>query len=276
MMDENTLARIAISLFSNSGDKLWPTGELTLEQAVQLVLPESGEGKLMKATESAVAEMNRLGIIPITPQSHWWPSSMDDLVYPPVDLYAMGHPDLLLGDDVISIVGARAATGYGEHVTMELGVGLVDRGHTVVSGGAYGIDSMAHRSVVASEGKTIAVLANGLDRLHPSGNDALLRRISEVGLLLSELPPGLPPTKYRFLQRNRIIAALGRVTVVVEAGWRSGSLNTATHARALQRPIGAFPGPVTSVTSAGCHRIIRDGWATLVTNTEEVLDLIVP
>jgi DNA processing protein len=132
---------------------------------------------------------------------------------------------------------------------------------------------MAHRAALASHGITAAFLAGGVDRFYPSGHDALLTRIVEEGAVLSELPCGQPPTKWRFLQRNRLIAAASQATVVVEAGWRSGSLNTAGHAAEIGRPIGAIPGPVNSAASAGCHRLIRDYGATLVTSADDVAEL---
>jgi DNA processing protein len=171
------------------------------------------------------------------------------------------------------VVGGRAATGYGEHVAMELAAGLTERVYSIVSGAAYGIDGMAHRATLATHGDTIAVLAGGVDRFYPAGHDTLLQRIVEEGVVVSELPPGSPPTKWRLIERNRIIAGLCSVTVVVEAGWRSGSLNTAGHAHALGRKLAAVPGPVTSAASAGCHRLIRDFDATLVTNAEEIAEL---
>jgi DNA processing protein len=133
---------------------------------------------------------------------------------------------------------------------------------------------MAHRAALASHGLTVAFLAGGVDRFYPNGHDALLTRIVDEGAVISELPCGQPPTKWRFLQRNRLIAAASQATVVVEAGWRSGSLNTAGHAAALGRPLGAVPGPVTSAASAGCHRLIRDYDATLVTNPDEMAELL--
>ena len=152
--------------------------------------------------------------------------------------------------------------------------GLVDRGVCIVSGAAYGIDGMAHRSALASGGATIAFLAGGVDRFYPSGHDALLHRIVASGAVISELPCGASPTKWRFLQRNRLIAAASAATVVIEAGWRSGSLNTAGHASALGRPLGVVPGPVTSASSAGCHRLLRETDAILVTNAAEMAELI--
>jgi len=120
----------------------------------------------------------------------------------------------------------------------------------------------------------VAILAGGVDRFYPSGHDALLARIVESGAVVSELPCGSPPTKWRFLQRNRLIAAASQATIVLEAGWRSGSLNTAGHAASLGRPIGAMPGPVTSAASAGCHRLIREFAATLVTSAAEMAELV--
>jgi DNA processing protein len=176
-------------------------------------------------------------------------------------------------DRSIAIVGARAATGYGEHVTIELAAGLVDRGYAIVSGAAYGVDGAAHRAALASRGTTLAFLAGGLDRFYPAGNEALITRITERGAAISEVPCGVAPTKWRFLQRNRLIAASSLATVVVEAGARSGSLNTAGHAAALGRPLGAVPGPVTSSASAGCHRLLREYDAVCVTTAAEVAEL---
>jgi DNA processing protein len=227
--------------------------------------------------EQAVADTARLAARVIIPGDAAWPEGLADLgVQQPVALWARGNPDLLTQSITrrVAIVGARAATGYGEHVTMELAAGLADREYTIVSGAGYVIDGMAHRATLASHGNTIAVLAGGVDRFYPAGHDTLLHRITEEGLVLSELPPGASPTRARFLQRNRIIAALCAVTVVVEAGWRSGSLTTAHHAHTLGRKVAAVPGPVTSAVSAGCHHLIRNSSATLVTNADEIAELI--
>lgn len=224
---------------------------------------------------TALRQAARLSVRLLVPGDSAWPAGLGDLgSHAPLALWLRGHESTLAGaDSAIALVGARAATGYGEHVTMEASAGLVDRGYTIVSGAAYGIDGMAHRAALASSGQTIAFLAGGVDRFYPSGHDALLTRIVEAGAVLSELPCGSPPTKWRFLQRNRLIAAVSRATVVLEAGWRSGSLNTAGHAAALGRPLGAVPGPVTSAASAGCHRLIRDFDATCVTNADEMAEL---
>lgn len=212
----------------------------------------------------------------LTPNHELWPEGLNDLgFHAPHALWVRGAPQFLSTLALsVALVGARASTGYGEHVTMEAAAGLVDRGVTVVSGAAYGIDGMAHRSALASGGTTIAFLAGGVDRFYPSGHDALLHRIVASGAVVSELPCGSSPTKWRFLQRNRLIAAASAATVVIEAGWRSGSLNTAGHASALGRPLGVVPGPVTSASSAGCHRLLRETDAILVTNAAEMVELI--
>jgi DNA processing protein len=172
-----------------------------------------------------------------------------------------------------SIVGTRAATPYGEHVAADLAAGLAERDVAVVSGGAYGIDGAAHRATLAADGLTVAVLAGGIDVPYPAGHTALLRRIADDGLIVSEYPPGVRPARYRFLTRNRLVAALSGATVVVEAGLRSGAANTAAWARALGRPVCAVPGPVTSSASVGCHVLVRGG-AELITRAEEVVELV--
>jgi DNA processing protein len=217
----------------------------------------------------------RFGAQLVVPGDSAWPAGFDDLGdCAPFALWVRGRRESLLElDRSIALVGARAATGYGEHVTVEAASGLVDRGYAIVSGAAYGIDGAAHRAALASRGTTIAFLAGGLDRFYPSGHEALLTRIIEAGAAVSEVPCGTAPTKWRFLQRNRLIAAASRAVVVVEAGWRSGSLNTAAHAAALGRPLGAVPGPVTSSASAGCHRMLREFSAICVTNADEMAEL---
>ena len=173
----------------------------------------------------------------------------------------------------VAIVGTRACTAYGEHVAADLAAGLVERDVTVVSGGAYGIDGAAHRATLATDGFTVAVLAGGIDIPYPSGHAALLHRIGQDGLVVSEYPPGVRPARHRFLTRNRLVAALSGATVVVEAGARSGAANTAAWARGLGRPVCAVPGPITSAASVGCHALLRDE-ANLVTRAADVVELI--
>ena len=224
----------------------------------------------------ALRQAARFGARLLIPGDADWPTGVDELgEHRPSALWLRGDSSLLGRlDRSVAIVGARAATGYGEHVTVEASSGLVDRGFTIVSGAAYGIDGIAHRAALASSGATVAFLAGGVDRFYPSGHEALLTRIVERGVVVSEVPCGTAPTKWRFLQRNRLIAAASRATVVVEAGWRSGSLNTAGHAASLGRPIGAVPGPVTSAASAGCHRMLRDFTAVCVTTPDEMAELV--
>lgn len=242
-----------------------------LQQALDRWMPRLNSGAALIALRQA----SRVGAALRIPSDELWPAGLDDLqIHAPLALWTRGTTTALRAlTRSIALVGARAATGYGEHVTMESSAGLVDRGYAIVSGAAYGIDGMAHRAALASKGHTVAFLAGGVDRFYPSGHDALLTRIVESGAVVSELPPGSPPTKWRFLQRNRLIAAASLATVVVEAGWRSGSLNTAHHAGSLGRPVGAVPGPVTSAASSGCHRLMREGAAICVTTADEMAEL---
>ena len=229
-------------------------------------------GNIVAQLEAAA----RVGAVVVTPGDDVWPSGVSELGnHAPHALWLRGNRSTLeRAGRAIAIVGARASTGYGEHVTMELVSGLVRKQFAIVSGAAYGIDGMAHRAALAEEGDTIAVLAGGIDRLYPSGHDALLQRIIATGAVVTEMPPGFSPTKWRFLQRNRLIAAMCQATVVVEAGWRSGSLNTAHHAIELGRPLGVVPGPVTSASSAGCHRLLREEPCTCVTSADEAAELV--
>lgn len=260
--------RVRAAITSADGDE---TGE-DIAAALGRWQPRLVSGPAVTALRMAARIDARLRI----PGDPGWPDGLADLGdHAPLALWVRGNDSTLAAaDNSIALVGARAATGYGEHVTMEASAGLVDRGLAIISGAAYGIDGMAHRAALASSGQTMAILAGGVDRFYPSGHDALLTRIVEAGVVVSELPCGAAPTKWRFLQRNRLIAAVSQATVVLEAGWRSGSLNTAGHAAALGRPLGAVPGPVTSAASAGCHRLIRDFGATCVTNPDEMAELM--
>jgi len=242
-----------------------------LDDAIARWVPRLSQSDALLALRQA----GRFAAQLVVPGDPDWPSALDDLgEFAPLALWLRGHREALKAlDRSIAIIGARAATGYGEHVTIELAAGLADRGYAIVSGAAYGIDGAAHRSALASRGTTLAFLAGGLDRFYPSGHEALLTRIIHQGAAIAEVPCGVAPTKWRFLQRNRLIAAASRATVVVEAGFRSGSLNTAGHAAALGRPLAAVPGPITSAASAGCHRLLREYDAVCVTTAEEIAEL---
>jgi len=228
------------------------------------------------AVQDALEVARRSGISVITPEDAQWPAALTDLGHhAPLLLWVRGDVDTLSRlSPSIALVGARAATGYGEHIAIEMAAELVGRGVSIVSGAAYGIDGAAHRAALAAGGITVALLAGGVDRPYPAGHANLIERIAGSGAVVSEVPCATTPTKWRFLQRNRLIAALADATVVVEAGWRSGSLNTAGHAAALSRPLGAVPGPVTSAASAGCHRLLREFDARCVTNADEALELL--
>lgn len=232
-------------------------------------LPRRSSVDVERSLEAAA----RCGARLLIPGDHDWPPGVDGLDrHAPVLLWSRGDASLL-GRRGVAIVGARAATGYGEHVAMEFAAGLAARDVVVFSGGAYGIDGMAHRAALASGGATVAVLAGGIDRFYPAGHEALLRRVAGEGAVVSEAPCGAAPTRWRFLQRNRLIAAMADAVVVVEAGRRSGSLNTAAHAFDLGRPVGVVPGPITSASSAGCHRLLRERPAEVVTTPGEIMQL---
>ncbi|WP_334173169.1 DNA-processing protein DprA [Sinomonas sp.] len=216
----------------------------------------------------------------VIPEDPEWPDGFEDLgEQAPHGLWVRGEDQLPSHRSAVALVGSRNATNYGLSVAGEISKGLVDRGVTVVSGGAYGIDAQAHRAALATEGTglpTVAVMAGGLDRYYPSGNEELLREVARRGLLVSELPPGGAPTRHRFLRRNRLIAALAAVTVVVEAQWRSGARSTAHHAADMGRIVAAVPGSIYSASSAGCHRLLRDGVAVCVTDVQEAYELLAP
>lgn len=211
----------------------------------------------------------------VCPGSAEWPSQLDDLGDArPVGLWVRGRPSLRTWAlRSVAVVGARACTPYGVHMAQSLAGELAERGWVVVSGAAYGIDGAAHRGALAAGGATAAVLACGVDVPYPRGHAGLLGRIAAQGLLLGELPPGSHPTPSRFVLRNRVIAALTRGTVVVEAAHRSGSLVTARRAQALGRITMGIPGPATSGLSAGVHELLR-GEASLVTDAAEVVELV--
>jgi DNA processing protein len=237
-------------------------------------------GEMLERTE-------RIGARIVTPYDDEWPVQLEDLnrvgrdqgtrldidVRPPVCLWLRGRPPLAeVTERSVAVVGARASTAYGNQVAADLSYGLAERGWCVVSGGAYGIDAQAHRGALTAGGCTVVVLACGVDRTYPMAHANLFERVSEDGLLLSEWPPGADPHRYRFLIRNRVIAAMTRGTVVVEASARSGARQTAGRAEMLGRAVMAVPGPVTSAMSVGTHQILRGLGARLVTDAAEVIE----
>ncbi|MCK8681795.1 DNA-processing protein DprA [Streptomyces lichenis] len=221
---------------------------------------------------AAMASHGGRFVIPGDPE---WPSQLDDLgPARPIGLWVRGGPDLRhWALRSVALVGARGCTPYGAHTATTLAAGLAERGWVVVSGAAYGIDGAAHRGALAAGGATIAVLACGTDVAYPRGHAELLGRIVRQGLVIGELPPGAHPTRSRFVLRNRVIAALTRGTVVIEAAHRSGSLVTARAAQRMGRHTMGVPGPVTSACSGGVHQLLRGG-AVLVTDAPDVIELV--
>jgi len=302
LMEPQDVAGLALVQVAGAVDALGiATGELRagpeLEREITALLADSGattswagmEAALKRwqpripdlAPERDLATMARLGGRLIIPSDELWPAQLSDLgIQEPLCLWWRGQEQPLPAVDTsIALVGSRDSTSYGASVTGDLAYSLAQRGFTVVSGGAYGIDAHAHRAALAGGAgavPTIAVMAGGVDRFYPSGNEDLLRAVCNQGAVLAEVPPGSAPTRYRFLQRNRLIAALSAVTVVVEARWRSGALNTAHHAESRGRAVGAVPGSVHSANSAGCHRLLRDGGAVCVTDAAEIAELASP
>ena len=209
---------------------------------------------------------------------HWereaadYPKELLDLRDPPAELFAIGRP-AALSKPRVAIVGTRNSTGYGERVTRTLTRSLVRAGVSVISGMARGIDAAAHRTAIEEGGNTVAVLGTGIDVPYPVGHRQLHRSIAEHGLVVSENPPGMKAHQGAFPKRNRIIAALAPVTIVVEAGFRSGALNTASQALELGRIVAAVPGPIDSDQSRGSNQLLRDG-ATLIAAPDDALALL--
>lgn len=253
-------------------------GHMTRDEAVAVVAGHERWARRLEWANAPLLERARkVGARVVVPGDEEWPTSLAALGRAaPFALWVRGAGRLAtLWDRAIAVVGARACTAYGENVTGSLAGGIADAGWIVLSGGAYGIDGVAHRVALESESPTIAVMAGGVDRLYPAGNEQMLRAVLDVGCVVSEVPVGFAPHRSRFLQRNRLIATAAG-TVVVEAAFRSGALSTARQAAALCRPVGAVPGPVTSASSAGCHALIREGVATIVTAVADVLELVTP
>lgn len=209
----------------------------------------------------------------LTPEDPEWPGVLEALGdRRPLALWVVGAADLrLLTLRAVSVVGARSCSPYGEEVARSWAGSLAARGWTVVSGAAFGIDAAAHRGALRAGGMTIAVTAGGVDVPYPRAHAALLGAIADQGLVMSEVPLGQQVRRQRFLSRNRLIAALGRTTVVVEAAERSGTTATARSASHMGRPVLAVPGPVTSPVSAGCHRMVQDGLAVVAADWTDVL-----
>lgn len=209
----------------------------------------------------------------VTQEQSFWPAQLADLAAPPIALVGRGALEVLQLRS-LAIVGTRNPTNYGVRVAGDFAAGFVDREWAITSGGAYGIDAAAHRGALVAEGITVAVLASGIDVNYPAGHMKLFEEITENGLIVSEVMPGTPAIPSRFLTRNRLIAALSCATLVVEAAFRSGSLRTARDAAELLRPVMAIPGPITSPTSEGCHRLIGERAAEVVTSVADAMEFL--
>ncbi|MFE9205841.1 DNA-processing protein DprA [Micromonospora sp. NPDC007230] len=303
--DDRLLARVALTWLAEPGtrsvhrlvEQLGPVAALDLlldggapDRALRAAVDARSTSDDARAVaEQALARTERLGARVITPEDDEWPAGVADLrrlllpgaerrvdleTAPPLCFWVRGAWPLGQAlERSVAVVGARAATPYGTHVATELGYGLADRDWTVVSGGAFGIDSAAHRGALTAGGRTVAVLACGVDRPYPMGNAALFDRIAETGLLVSEWMPGADPLRPRFLIRNRVIAAGTLGTVLVEAAARSGATQTLNRAIGVGRPGMVVPGPVTSAMSVGAHELLREhSKARLVTGVAHVLE----
>ncbi|MDN5754990.1 MAG: DNA-processing protein DprA [Flaviflexus sp.] len=288
--NDEHLARVMLAYASEPGDRV--TGRLVNDfgasETVQLALVAPGadgsEGGAvdhwrkrvsprlnMDRARDALETTEQIGAQLLTPDDSKWPEEMNILGdHAPLALWVLGNAEHLSAEASVGIIGARAATGYGSHVAGELADGVAEQGQVVVSGGSYGIDAVAHRAALMAGGPTVAVLPGALDRLYPSGHKQLFERIATTGALVSEVPPEATPTRWRLLQRGRVIAALSSAVVVVEAGVRSSALSVAAQAAEFGRCVGAVPGPITSASSAGSHRLMRDGIAEIVTRVDDV------
>ncbi|SNY14464.1 DNA-processing protein DprA [Paractinoplanes atraurantiacus] len=304
--DGERAARVALTWLAEPGNRMvWSlVEECGASEALDRLVRGEVESKAIQAAvrayeadleperlrELTVGRADQLGARIVVPSDEEWPRRVDSLatlslegngrilrdVRPPLCLWVRGAWPL--GETLersVAVVGARAATAYGTHVTGEISYGLAEQGWTVVSGGAFGIDAAAHRAAMAAGGRTVAVLACGLDRPYPAGNSAMFEQIAESGLLISEWPPGAEPLRHRFLIRNRVIAAATVGTVMVEAAARSGASQTLSRVLALNRTAMVVPGPVTSAVSVGCHELLRERpEAILVTGVDHVLEAV--
>jgi DNA processing protein len=259
-----------------------PSGDFALPQFTRRTLQRSMERWRVRLDElptpDEVIAFRQSGIRLVCPGDPEWPEQLADLGHEqPYALWLRGTADLRFNClRSVAVVGSRAATAYGSYVAAEFAASVAARGWAVVSGGAFGVDASAHRGALGADGVTVAVLACGVDVPYPVGHTELFEAVAAQGVIVSEWPPGRTVSRLRFLVRNRVIAALATGTLVVEAGERSGAVNTARHARDLGRRLMAVPGPVTSDQSAGCHRIIREWQGALVTTAAEVIEHLSP
>lgn len=283
-MNPEKSARLELFAAIEGGSSFWSNEVATLGAVQTLELIKSGFYRSSKG-EKTLSQIHPGGAVAIlevikdaggsflTPEDSEWPTQLNDLAAPPIGLVVKGKIESLTQRS-IAIVGTRNPTPYGARIASDFAAGFVDREWIIVSGGAYGIDTHAHKGALIAEGVTIAVIASGIDINYPAGNERLFAEIAELGAIVSEVMPGTPAFPSRFLTRNRIIAALSVSTLVVEAAFRSGSLRTARDAAELMRPVMAIPGPINSPTSEGTHRLIGERAAEIVTSVADAVELI--
>lgn len=279
-------ARLRLFAAIEGGSTFWSNeistlgADLVLDKITTNGYPENKNsiGYIAKEVISSNAdkifcEIDQAGAVFLTPESSRWPACLNDLMAPPIGIVVKGT---LTSGNCVSIVGTRNPTSYGVRIASEFAAGFVDHDWSVISGGAYGIDTAAHKGAIAGEGITIAILASGVLVNYPASNERLFLEIAETGALVSEVMPNVRAKPERFLTRNRIIAALSLGTIVVEAALRSGSLRTARDAAEIYRTVMAIPGPITSPTSDGCHRLIAERCAEIVTSANDAIELMSP
>ncbi|KGA19835.1 hypothetical protein GM50_4085 [freshwater metagenome] len=283
-MNSEKAARLELFAAIEGGSTFW-TSEIASQGVIQTLhsikdgfyRSSKGEKTLSQihpgGADELVTLIDNAGGSFLTPEDLGWPAQLNDLAAMPIGLIVKGRVECL-SQRSIAIVGTRNPTPYGARIASDFAAGFVDREWLIVSGGAYGIDTHAHKGALIAEGVTIAVIASGIDINYPAGNERLFSEIAELGAIVSEVMPGTPAFPSRFLTRNRIIAALSKSTLVVEAAFRSGSLRTARDAAELLRPVMAIPGPINSPTSQGTHRLIGERAAEIVTSVADAIELI--
>lgn len=278
------LARAALFSAIEAGHTFW-SSEISTQGALVVYekLLSSGydsikNEKLMSTLrqitgDQVLSEIDKYQARLITPIDEDWPEQVNDLAAPPIGLIMKGNISAL-HQKSLAIVGTRNPTSYGTRIAGDFAAGFADREWAIVSGGAYGIDSYAHKGALIAEGVTVAVIASGIDINYPAGNTRLFAEICESGAIVTEFMPGQRALPHRFLTRNRLIASLSKATLVVEAAFRSGSLRTARDAAEIFRPVMAIPGPINSPTSEGCHRLIAERAAEIVTSVADAVEFV--
>jgi len=278
------LARAALFSAIEAGHTFW-SSEISTQGALVVYekLLSSGydsikNEKLMSTLrlitgDQVLSEIDKYQARLITPIDEDWPEQVNDLAAPPIGLIMKGNISAL-HQKSLAIVGTRNPTSYGARIAGDFAAGFADREWAIVSGGAYGIDSYAHKGALIAEGVTVAVIASGIDINYPAGNTRLFAEICESGAIVTEFMPGQRALPHRFLTRNRLIASLSKATLVVEAAFRSGSLRTARDAAEIFRPVMAIPGPINSPTSEGCHRLIGERAAEIVTSVADAVEFV--